>query len=269
MLTNAASMQEIVRPLYKALGINYFNFVRNYKDNSRICLTTSAQWAAHFCNEKLYLVAPFERDKDDYNNNEYVFWPTLQEHVIYQEALKSNVKHALSIVKKGKHFDEFFHFGADAYDKTTYDKILHNRDLLNYFILFFKEKAEKLIKNSHLLAFPELTSKLTAVHKIQVLDSDSMVEEANKAFDILKLKKYYLGAEFGDAYLTQKEVNILRWMIIGKTASEIAILLNMGFRTVQKHIENIKQKTNCYKTNELCYRIGSSAIGEILKKIIS
>lgn len=262
-------MQEIVKALHQSCGLNYFNYVKNYKDDSRICLTTNAEWADHFCNKKLYLVAPFERDKDKYESNEYIYWPAMQEHVIYQEALQCKVSHAVTIVKKGKVFDEFYHFGSDVFDYTTYDNVANNRDILNYFILYFKDKAEKLIKNSQILTFPEYANTTNNKKIIQSKSKPDELNQSDDIFNILKLKKYYLGADFGDAYLTQKEINILRWVIIGKSASEIAILLDVNFRTIQQHIENIKIKTNCTKTAELCYKIGCSEIGKILKKIIS
>lgn len=269
MLTCAPAMQEIVKALHRCCGLNYFNYVKNFNDDSRICLTTNAEWADRFCNNKLYLVAPFERDKEKYESNEYIYWPTMQDHVIYQEALQCKVSHAVTIVKKGKEFDEFYHFGSNVFDYTTYDNVVNNRDILNYFILYFKDKAEKLIKKSQILTFPEYTK--TTAHKeiIKNMPSPNEINQPDDIFNILKFKKYYLGAEFGDAYLTQKEINILRWVIIGKSASEIAILLNANFRTIQQHIENIKIKTNCTKTAELCYKIGCSEVGKILKKIIS
>lgn len=42
--------------------------------------------------------------------------------------------------------------------------------------------------------------------------------------------------------LTQREAEILRWVADGKTNPEIAIILGISARTVQKHLERIYQK---------------------------
>lgn len=56
--------------------------------------------------------------------------------------------------------------------------------------------------------------------------------------------------------LTQREVECINWMIKGKSAAEIAILLKLSRRTIESHINNIKYKTQCYKQFQLGYLLG-------------
>ncbi|MEZ9709292.1 response regulator transcription factor [Vibrio breoganii] len=50
--------------------------------------------------------------------------------------------------------------------------------------------------------------------------------------------------------LTPREVEVLKWTAIGKTASEIAMILNLAERTVTFHITNAVRKLNtCNKTS--------------------
>lgn len=52
-------------------------------------------------------------------------------------------------------------------------------------------------------------------------------------------------------YLTKRELEVLSHLTRGKTAKEIGHRLNISFRTVQHHIENIKSKTNSLSKSEL------------------
>lgn len=45
------------------------------------------------------------------------------------------------------------------------------------------------------------------------------------------------------ATLTRREVEVMEWLRQGKTCSEIAVILGLSHRTVEKHISNIYRKT--------------------------
>jgi LuxR family transcriptional regulator len=49
-------------------------------------------------------------------------------------------------------------------------------------------------------------------------------------------------AELSDKQLTPREIEILKWSAEGKTAADIAIILNMKERTVHFHVANAVQK---------------------------
>lgn len=62
--------------------------------------------------------------------------------------------------------------------------------------------------------------------------------------------------DVSDIYLSKKEVECIRWMIAGKSSGEIANILSISKRTVETHMNNIKQKLNCYKQFQVGYLIG-------------
>src|SRR3989338_8040869 len=70
----------------------------------------------------------------------------------------------------------------------------------------------------------------------------------------VKTKK--LGHQFGSLYLTVREYECVDYLIRGKTAEEIAIILNISKRTVETHVQNIKRKMNCYNQFRLGYLLG-------------
>jgi DNA-binding CsgD family transcriptional regulator len=49
--------------------------------------------------------------------------------------------------------------------------------------------------------------------------------------------------------LTEREIEILKWTAVGKTADDIALILSMKKRTVHFHVANAVQKMGvCNKT---------------------
>jgi DNA-binding CsgD family transcriptional regulator len=65
-----------------------------------------------------------------------------------------------------------------------------------------------------------------------------------------------MNQESSKIYLSKKEIECVNWMIKGKSASEIAMILAISTRTVESHMNNIKIKLNCYKQFQLGYLIG-------------
>ncbi len=55
--------------------------------------------------------------------------------------------------------------------------------------------------------------------------------------------------------LTEREHEIAQFVIQGKTAKETAKLLELSYRTVERHLDNIKLKLNCVKKSELVVKL--------------
>lgn len=63
--------------------------------------------------------------------------------------------------------------------------------------------------------------------------------------------QYTLYENFDRFNLSEREVTCLFYLIRGKTAKEMAPLLCISKRTVEKHIDNIKVKLNCSSKSEV------------------
>lgn len=60
-------------------------------------------------------------------------------------------------------------------------------------------------------------------------------------------------AIYTKSYLTTRELECLRWIIVGKTADEISTICNLSRRTVECYLANAKFKFNCNKLTQLVY----------------
>lgn len=255
----AGDVQAICATLNQYFNISYFNHIRYFADGKRICLTNNSEWVQHFCRKKYYLLKPLEDNKNNHDAG-HILWDNLKDSTIYQTALSEfNINHGLTFVEKGENYTDFYHFGNPAQLIASNDYYLGLIDVLKKFILYYKEKAHKLILTSNILHFPEFELPLTAI------PISNPFEEIKKNFLAdLNIQRYYLGGKFGDNYLTARELDCAKWLAMGKSAEEIALILDVTPRTAITHINNIKEKLNCVKTSQLVFKLAQSQLAELL-----
>ncbi len=63
--------------------------------------------------------------------------------------------------------------------------------------------------------------------------------------------QFYLGSEFGDLYLTQREADCMALLMKGHTNLSVAKQLKLSARTVEFYIKNMRQKLGCHNKAHL------------------
>lgn len=63
--------------------------------------------------------------------------------------------------------------------------------------------------------------------------------------------RLWLPKDLQHEYLTKTEVSILKGILQGKTSKQIALLLNISYRTVEGHTDRIKRKFQCNSKHEI------------------
>lgn len=71
--------------------------------------------------------------------------------------------------------------------------------------------------------------------------------------------RFNLGHQFEYQYLTPRELDILKCLLLGYSAKEAGIKLNISPRTFQSYLQSIKLKLRCNKKSEIiatCVQLG-------------
>jgi DNA-binding CsgD family transcriptional regulator len=68
---------------------------------------------------------------------------------------------------------------------------------------------------------------------------------------LIKLSKYKINTQHGVVTLSKKEAECVLYMLKGLKSKEIAKEMELASRTVDNHIENIKNKLNCSNRSQL------------------
>lgn len=239
------NIRNICLPL-KLINVENFFFHRIYPDGTMIHLSTDVIWGEHFLNKLFSL----DYEHADINSHLYIennisLWEMNDHSQVWQDGREYfNVGNGISVLsQENNQYKEISCFYGSRFDCDLNSFYLNNLDILQSFIMFFKDKASRLINEfeSERIRIPEKyrvatdTQKKCAEHKrVEFLSS-------------IKPKKFFIN----EKYLTEKEAESLYWLSEGKTSEEIGIILNCSKRTVEKQIEQIKDKLGCYTKSDL------------------
>ena len=127
---------------------------------------------------------------------------------------------------------------------------MNKKEILKDFAMFFKTEKSDVIKKCD-------SKRLYCLSGEKDHDLNDHYN-FNVFFDILKKEKYNKSncsiIIDENTHITKRELEVINWIVKGKTSEETGIILNINKRTVESHIVSLKNKFNCYKTSELIYK---------------
>lgn len=77
-------------------------------------------------------------------------------------------------------------------------------------------------------------------------------------------KRYYLGPEFNNDYLTGREIQVFKSLLLGHTARQTAALLQLSPKTIEGYLEIIKLKIGVKNKGELIARAIEHGLTQII-----
>ena len=175
----------------------------------------------------------------------------LPAHGLHRDHLSVLVGKAL-LVNQGLVIEDFI--APHGNFKINYFYLTH-MDQFDKFILEFNEKAKHLIDKAANERFNViLDSDTNFLHEY----SDTMPNR-NHVKNFIKNRL--------NIHLTHREIDCVKWLILGKTIPDTASLLNISKRTVEKYTASIKEKLNCYSLFQLGQKISKIGIDDLVTHI--
>jgi hypothetical protein len=137
---------EICAPLNK-FSINYFTYTFIHKDKSIIALTSDKNWVSYFIKSGHTLL---------FDDKKVHPWSSNMNFSIMKKAAEYNHYNGVFIEKIHRDHVETLEFASSNIYSSPLE-FCYNRNLLNQFVLYFKDKAKQLIKaaEKYPLYFPE------------------------------------------------------------------------------------------------------------------
>jgi DNA-binding CsgD family transcriptional regulator len=81
---------------------------------------------------------------------------------------------------------------------------------------------------------------------------EGVIDIKNKLIKAMDIKKLHICDIRGeDVVITKKELECIKWMMLGKSSSEIAMIMGVSLTTVNTHIKNMKVKIGLFKIGQL------------------
>lgn len=230
-----SDIAEICRAFFEQSDYCIMNFIRRYNDGTVVYLCDNRDWLEHYLNNNYPSLGAFEQNTVPIQHD-YVLWNALSntDPVVIDSRTLFNIRYGITLVCKFEDGCDYFNFGTSETESAIVGKIYNQLEQLQYFTKFFYEKTKRLLHIANQNRF-DLE---------QFKNTENIITQNNRL---------YLGPTYEYAYLTEKEITCLKHLIAGKTIPDIATLLQVSPRTIEKHVENIKNKLHCNTQFELGY----------------
>jgi len=252
-LQYSSVISENFNNILKKINIEHFWFIRIFhKDNSRIILTNYPQWVEHFYYEGFYKNLHI-MDAEFLQGTGYYTWENLKTGRPFDDGVKYFMLHdGVTMLKKDNDYTDLYCFATSKEKLLDIDIIRKGRDLLDRFIFYFKEKSYNLIDeiSDSRIFLDNLYYKNTRYLNLKTGSSNKEIIES--FIRETTINKIFVT---GSKYLTNQEALCIKHLINGKTAKEIAEILNISYRTVESHISNVKKKFDFRKMQEASYML--------------
>lgn len=242
-------IDQICKTLYQTTPITYFCYQRVYFDDRYTLLPTHPSMVDYFWKNRLIQdLWLFSESARSISSGLY-FWHMAR---LFSTPIQREIAHGVSKqigLTEGIDIIERHHDFFDVYTFASNDLNIYKVSIsfLRQFIFYFKKEGYLLCRN----AWEE---KLDVSFNLPSQNNFSLPPTTwdNNLYnnDSFNLDKYYLFSRSADTFLTKREIDCLRQMANGKTSKEAALLLGISYRTVDKHIENIKLRLECHSVRE-------------------
>lgn len=233
--------------ILKTFEITYFLFYTHYDDGRHLKCTTHPELSKRFSDEGWYTKSAFTRHPKDYSPGFYWYNITEDPEIVNVVQEEYGIYYTIDWINPRDNAVEIANFGTHKDNKKILNLYLNHIDLLKRFLIYFKNEMyqELCDKNRHLLLPDSFDENNASAPR-------SCDKETLCAFKrATSVKRFQLGAAYNNEYLTAKELEVLQWLTSELSIPEIAETINNSPRTIEQHINNLRDKTGLSKRTEL------------------
>ena len=245
------TVEQIGAPLLINFGITHFGCIKILNNGLMLRLSNIPQWTKKYFEFQLYNDPHiFNLEKVPKEGDVYVSFLTgdpVGDHN-HASCLEYDIWNTLLIYEKLKDHGYMWFFATTRSNYQIIDFYINNLNIFKHFILYFKERASDLldVKDRSKFIIPNIKSFDYAVHAPYIQQ-----EQVTRFFEQTKITKYFGREKLKNVYLSNREFELLKNIASGKTAKESARIFRIAPRTVEKHIEKIKIKTDIHTKSQL------------------
>lgn len=235
LFMSSRDVESICQPLFTHLNIKHFAYVAVQPDLSRIHLSNSTKWSRHFYLNAERYYSEHEVLEFNHSQSGWTTFKSLNEVNCIQEAREHGIGDGLVIsINKQNITELFFMAYSSEYLDCRYNEItlIQNMDLLRSFLIYFKRKASNIIKNSY--AQPIKLSFINNNRQYYI-----------NSFNNVGQRKQFLEAiNPALSSITFREYQCATHLLEGRSLSETSLLMNISYKTLEKHMSSLRKKTN-------------------------
>ncbi|MCB1827349.1 MAG: autoinducer binding domain-containing protein [Coxiellaceae bacterium] len=233
-LQNSDAIKAVCKPL-EAFGISYFAYVQVNHKQQFFALGNHPEFAECYL-EKQYYNCDVHLDTHYHQGEHFILWDYVETASLDQGFADDfdafGLGHTFSIIRNYRDIKECFHFATPKSDTVNAARCWNHLEELKRFIAYFKETIQQ---HRSLRLVYQTPFQINAPKKTIQLNKQALILPKD-----YKTKRI----PYKNTYITRKEFECLHWLANGKTAAQIALILQISERTVHAHIRNMKQRLN-------------------------
>ncbi len=245
----------ICQPLFKNTIIDYFEYARAYSDGSLFLIASRPEMAEYIEQEDMYCSGEELKSMGRYNYmTRYLLSPALNSPKYLKLTTdldeRHNITHSMIILDtvQKDYIEAFVVACCSSEHGESIDFYMNKIQVVEEFIKYFKNKASNLIAQSKYMSRRKI---------IPYMGGWTASDRRKNTVFLLD------GSEI---LLTDREIACLIELACGYTMKEIAKILGLSHRTVEKYISRLKVKVDCCFKSQLIdfYMIYKSQIDSLV-----
>jgi LuxR family quorum-sensing system transcriptional regulator SolR len=246
-LNYCANLNQLCGDLIGDLDLGCFCYHRMYRDGSELMLSNIPEWTKQF-HEKNYLVSSTMSDLG-LKKFEYLLTPiNHRPDILVDNGNICNIEYGLACKFSHEDYYETYGFSVKKENILALTLLLNNVELLKNFSLSLAEDIKPMIlqcdtKRIRLIAKPDIEMNLFFERQKELLQKPAL----------------HL---FNSPVFSRRETDCIKHLLLGKTATQIGDTLFISRRTVETHMENIKNKIGCSKKSEVIFTLFQQGFAE-------
>lgn len=241
-ITQTREVFEVCNSLFKKTDIDYFAYTRIFSNKTYFALSSNPGWVKNFYYNQYpsggYNGKPIQSGTYFTQN---ICNIGCTKKMIEDMQEKYHLWNPIFFVKVYDHYWDVFIFSMPRVPYDSINFYLHNLDVLENFNTYFKEQAETIISRAckDKIIIPKQFHETFAIHE------NKLPQKIN-----ICLPNYYQQNallyinQMTKTKLTDQEIKCLNLLMIGQTYKMIGQTLGRSHRTIETHINNLKNKLN-------------------------
>ncbi|MBP6951605.1 MAG: helix-turn-helix transcriptional regulator [Alphaproteobacteria bacterium] len=234
-------------PLLSNYGLSFLTYRRFSDTGELLYIFNNHEWMEYSFQQSCWISSSFSERIKQLTKQKFLnyVWPEFPNsndptyHALYEQ----NIWNGIIMYRKYDDCIESFAFASTKENRMLKNFYADGINVLNKYILYFKDKAHSLIYPKDKKIFIPYTLNLST-------NSNISDEKINNFFKQTKISKYFLMIKGRDIIISKREMECLSLLSKGKRAKEISSLLNLSPRTIEFYLNNVKIKSEA-NLNEL------------------
>ena len=254
--THLKLIQETCKPLQN-IGISSFAYVRIFDDGYQICLTNNLDYS-DFClkNDYVFRTKFFQLQYQYFSKykNYKTIWPHHVDDDLINGLKALNICQGFNLTRYDRGWLETCFFGSTNDNDEL--RVLYNKhsEILEIFRDYFVNRLTCIINDAHNHRSYSPQANLILPSIEQAFYSKSLLEDNIHQFlNSIDVPSYSVKRNYKDVVLSKREIECLSYLTLGQSTKEIAYQLHVKPRTIEKHLENIRYKTDYHSKSDLIH----------------